>query len=208
MENIIIEGKGIVSTYGDIQDKEIDIEYFNESLLNKMYFLTIYEADEDLNKKEKIGQIEMTYMDIWLAESLDYSIFMLFDMIDADKQDVGRYLFDSYEEKNDNYVGMDKDVLYIDKIYIEKKYSFYNIDLYKVCLVLLPIFFIAITIIYHDSGPRGAVNNMFSKNELVSCKKQNSDNYNVYYCKRRGESFVVGCSNSDCSVERLRRTGD
>ena len=92
--------------------------------------------------------------------------------------------------------------------YIEKKYSFYNIDLYKVCLVLLPIFFIAITIIYHDSGPRGAVNNMFSKNELVSCKKQNSDNYNVYYCKRRGESFVVGCSNSDCSVERLRRTGD
>ena len=121
-ENIIIEGNGIGSTYADIQNKKIDIEYFNESLLNKMYFLTIYEADENLNKKEKIGQIEMTYMDIWLAESLDYSIFMLFDMIDADKQDVGRYLFDSYEEKNDNYVGMDKDVLYIDKLYIEKKY--------------------------------------------------------------------------------------
>lgn len=45
-ENIIIEGKGIGSIYGDIQDKEIDIEYFNESLLNKVYFLTIYEADE------------------------------------------------------------------------------------------------------------------------------------------------------------------
>ena len=121
-ENIIIKGKGFGSTYGNIQGKEIDIEYFNESLLNKMYFFTIYEADEDFNKTEKIGQIEMTYMDIWLAESLDYSIFMLFDMIDADKQDVGRYLFDSYQEKNDNYVGMDKDVLYIDKIYIEKKY--------------------------------------------------------------------------------------
>ena len=122
MENIILEGNGIGSTYADIQDKQINIEYFNESLLNKMYFLTIYEVDEDFNKKEKIGQIEMTYMDIWLAESLDYSIFMLFDMIDAEKQDVGHYLFNSFEEKNDDYVGMDKDVLYIDKIYIEKKY--------------------------------------------------------------------------------------
>ena len=38
-ENIIIEGNGIGSTYADIQNKKIDIEYFNESLLNKMYFL-------------------------------------------------------------------------------------------------------------------------------------------------------------------------
>lgn len=135
-ENIIIEGKGFGSTYGNIQGKEIDIEYFNESLLNKMYFFTIYEADEDFNKTEKIGQIEMTYMDIWLAESLDYSIFMLFDMIDADKQDVGRYLFDSYQEKNDNYVGIDKDVLYIDKIYIEKKYR--NIGIGKKIVQELP----------------------------------------------------------------------
>ena len=122
MENIIIEENGIGSTYADIQDKQINIEYFNESLLNKKYFLIIYEADEDLNKKEKIGQIEMTYMDIVLAESLDYSIFMLFDMIDDDKQGIYQYLFDNLEEPNDQYVGMDTNVLYIDKIYIEKKY--------------------------------------------------------------------------------------
>ena len=52
-ENIIIEGKGFGSTYGNIQGKEIDIEYFNESLLNKMYFFTIYEADEFVEDLEK-----------------------------------------------------------------------------------------------------------------------------------------------------------
>ena len=64
----------------------------------------------------------MTYMDVCMAEKNGYDIFMLFDMIDAEKEGVSNYLFDYSGEANEEYVGMDKDILYIDKIYIERKY--------------------------------------------------------------------------------------
>ncbi len=56
-----------------------------------------------------------------MAEENGWSIFDLFDLIDSEKQGVYEYLFDD-DEPNDNYVGVDRDVLYIDKIFIEKKY--------------------------------------------------------------------------------------
>ena len=56
-----------------------------------------------------------------MAEETGWSIFDLFDLIDSEKQGVYKYLFDD-DEPNSNYVGMDRDVLYIDKIFIEKKY--------------------------------------------------------------------------------------
>lgn len=121
IENIIIEGVGCGEAFGDIIDEEIDISCSKEDLLNQRYFLTIYKMDEELNKQEKIGKIEMTYMDVWMAEETGYSVFDLFDLIDSEKQGVYDYLFD-YDEPNSEYVGLDRDVLYIDKIFIEKQY--------------------------------------------------------------------------------------
>ncbi len=121
IQNILIEGAGSGDAYGNINDKEIDISCSYESLLNQRYFFTIYKTDDELNKQDQIGRIEMTYMDVWMAEENGWSIFDLFDLIDSEKQGVYEYLFDD-DEPNDNYVGMDRDVLYIDEIFIEKKY--------------------------------------------------------------------------------------
>ena len=122
IENILIEGTGSGEAIGDINDEEIDITCSDESLLNQQYFFTIYKTDDDLNKQEQIGQIEMTYMDVYMAEETGYGVFDLFDLIDSEKQGVCEYLFDFDGEQNDKYVGIDRDVLYIDKIFIEKKY--------------------------------------------------------------------------------------
>lgn len=122
IESILIEGDGSGEAIGDINDEEIDISCSDESLLNQKYFLTIYKTDDELNKQEQIGRIEMTYMDVWMAEETGYGVFDLFDLIDSEKQGVCEYLFSFDGEKNDEYVGMDRDVLYIDEIFIEKKY--------------------------------------------------------------------------------------
>ncbi len=121
IENILIEGAGSGEAIGNINDEGIDISCSDESLLNQRYFFTIYKTDNELNKQEQIGKVEMTYMDVWMAEEIGWSIFDLFDLIDSEKQGVYEYLFDD-DEPNDNYVGMDRDVLYIDEIFIEKKY--------------------------------------------------------------------------------------
>ncbi len=121
IENILIEGTGSGEAFGDIIDAELDISSSDETLLNQVYFLEIYKTDEDLNKQEQIGKIQMTYMDVWMTEETGYSVFDLFDLIDSEKQGVYQYLFNN-DEPNSNYVGMDTDVIYIDKIFIEKKY--------------------------------------------------------------------------------------
>ncbi|MBQ3413935.1 MAG: GNAT family N-acetyltransferase [Clostridia bacterium] len=122
IENILIEGAGCGDAYGNINNKEIDISCSDEDLLNQRYFFTIYKTDDELNKQEQIGKVEMTYMDVYMAEETGYGIFDLFDLIDSEKQGVCEYLFDFDGEQNDKYVGMDRDVLYIDEIFIEKKY--------------------------------------------------------------------------------------
>lgn len=122
IENILIEGTGSGDAYGDINNKELDFTCSNESLLNQQYFFALYKTDDELNKQEQIGKIEMTYMDVWMSEEVGYSVFDLFDLIDSEKQGVCEYLFDFDGEPNDKYVGIDKDVLYIDEIFIEKNY--------------------------------------------------------------------------------------
>lgn len=122
VKNIIIEGIGKVEAIGNINNKELDISCSNENLLNQRYFLTIYKSDNELNKKEKIGYIEMTYMDVLMAKENGWSIFDLFDLIDSEKQGVYNYLFNDFEESNSDYVGMDMDVIYIDEIFIKNKY--------------------------------------------------------------------------------------
>lgn len=81
IENILIEGVVRGNAFGDINDEEIDISCSDESLLNQRYFLTIYKTDEELNKQEQIGRIEMTYIDdcdkknwLDLLEKLEKSI--------------------------------------------------------------------------------------------------------------------------------------
>lgn len=122
IENISIEGAGSVIACGQIIDDKLDISYSDEDLLNKRYFLTIYETDEEFNKREQIGRIEMTYMDVWMAGETGYGVFDLFDLKDSEKEGVCKYLFDFDGNQNDEYVGIDKDVIYIDEIFIEKKY--------------------------------------------------------------------------------------
>ncbi len=122
IESILIEGAGSGEAIGDINDEEIDISCSNESLLNQRYFFTIYKTDDELNKQEQIGRIEMTYMDVWMAEETGYGVFDLFDLIDSEKQGVCEYLFSFDGEQNDEYVGMNRDVLYVDEIFIEKKF--------------------------------------------------------------------------------------
>lgn len=121
IEGILIEGIGTGQAFGDINNETLDIRGSEECLLNQRYFLTIYKTDEELDKKEQIGIIEMTYMDVWMAEETGWSIFDLFDLIDSEKQGVYQYLYDD-DEPNEIYVGMDRDVLYVDKIFIEEKY--------------------------------------------------------------------------------------
>ena len=85
------------------------------------------------------------------------------------------------------------------------KYTFHGIDLYPICLIGVPIFFIIITVVYHTTGPRGIVNSGFSKSVFVSCHNNGWDNgYKIYYCKRRGETFILECAGSSCNVNRLR----
>lgn len=122
IESILIEGAGSGQAIGDINDEEIDISCSNESLLNQGYIFTIYKTDDELNRQEQIGRIEMTYMDVWMAEEIGYGVYDLFDLIDSEKQGVCEYLFSFDGKQNDEYVGMDRDVLYIDEIFIEKKY--------------------------------------------------------------------------------------
>ena len=121
IENILIETENFVEAFGVIEDNELDISCSDEDLLNKRYFFTIYKTDDDFNKNEKIGKVEMTYMDVWMAEETGFGIFTLFDLIDSEKQGVYHYLFED-DEPNDTYVGLDRDVMYIDEIFIEKKY--------------------------------------------------------------------------------------
>ena len=121
MEGILIQVETKCSAYGDIRNNNLDLSVSSEDLLNQKYFIGIYETDSDLHNKGKIGTIEMTYMDVCMAEETGYDVFMLFDLIDAEKQGVCNYLFDD-NEPNDEYVGMDLDVIYIDKIFIKKEY--------------------------------------------------------------------------------------
>lgn len=122
VKNIIIEGIGNVEAIGNINNKELDISCSDENLLNQRYFFTIYKSDNELNKKEKIGYIEMTYMDVLMAEENGWRISDLFDLIDSEKQGVYNYLFNDFEESNSDYVGMDMDVIYVDEIFIKNKY--------------------------------------------------------------------------------------
>lgn len=133
-ENLLIEGVGIAQEISDIQKGKI-ISYSKESLLNKNYFLNIYKTDDDMEEKEKIGKIEITYMDVWMTEEVGMEIFDLFDLIDSEKQGVYQYLYDG-EEPNDEYVGMYRDVIYIDKVFIEKKYR--NLGIGSVIIQELP----------------------------------------------------------------------
>ncbi len=63
IDNILIEGAGSGEAIGNINDEGIDISCSDESLLNQRYFFTIYKTDDELNKQEQIGKVEMTYMD-------------------------------------------------------------------------------------------------------------------------------------------------
>ena len=60
-----------------------------------------------------------------MAEETGFDVFMLFDLIDSEKQCAYHYLFNDIEP-NDKYVGMDLDVIYIDKIFITKEYRKIN----------------------------------------------------------------------------------
>lgn len=121
MEDILIEGFGGGRAFGDIIEGELDISGADESLVNQVYVLRIYKTNEDLERIEEIGTIEMNYMDVIMAEETGIGIFTLFDLIDSEKQGVYHYLYGN-GERNMEYVGMDSDVIYIDKIFIEKKY--------------------------------------------------------------------------------------
>ncbi len=121
IEDILIEGVGTGTALGEIRDSILDISCSDEDLLNKRYAIEIYKTNENLDKKEQIGKIDMTYMDVYMAEEKGFDVFMLFDLIDSEKQGVYDYLFED-NEPNDRYVGMDLDVIYIDKIFIKKEY--------------------------------------------------------------------------------------
>lgn len=120
--NIKIEAKKCNSVIGNIEDGVLDISASYEELINERYFFTIYETDEDFDKKEEIGTIEMTYIDISLSEEVGYGIAYVFDAISTEKQGIKEYLFDEDDMPNDEYVGYNKDVLYIDEIFIKNKY--------------------------------------------------------------------------------------
>lgn len=122
IENILIEGAGSGDAIGYIAEEGIDTSCSDEDLLNQKYFFTIYKMDEEFNEQEQIGRIEMTYMDVGMTEETGYSVGDLFDLIDSEKQRIYKYLFDDDDEPYDDYIGMDRDIIYIDKIFIEKKY--------------------------------------------------------------------------------------
>lgn len=121
IEDLLIEAKNTTQAFASISNNELDISCSEENLLNQKYFFEIYKTNEYLKKIEKIGEIEMTYMDVQMAEETGYDVSMLFDLIDSEKQGVYQYLFND-DEPNDEYVGTDLDVIYIDKIYLQKKY--------------------------------------------------------------------------------------
>ena len=121
IEDILIEGVSIGHAFGGIRNNKLDISCSDESLLNQRYAIEMYKTNENLDKKEKIGRIDMTYMDVYMAEEIGFDVFMLFDLIDSEKQGAYHYLFND-NEPNDKYVGMDLDVIYIDKIFIQKEY--------------------------------------------------------------------------------------
>ena len=70
MEDILIEGGGGGQAFGDVVKNELDLSVSDESLVNQMFFLDIFKTDEDLEKKEHIGKVEMTYMDVCMAEEV------------------------------------------------------------------------------------------------------------------------------------------
>lgn len=121
MEDILLESISIGDDFGDIRNNELDISCSDESLLNQTYAFEIYKINENLEKQEQIGRIDMIYMDVYMAEETGFDIFSLFDLIDSEKQGVYHYLFND-NNPNDEYVGMDLDVIYIDKIFIKKEY--------------------------------------------------------------------------------------
>ena len=81
IENILIEGSDYEEVFGIIEDGELDISCSSETLFNKNFFLTIYMTDDELHSKEKIGSIEMTYIDVCMAEEIGWDIF---DLVDSD----------------------------------------------------------------------------------------------------------------------------
>lgn len=134
-ENIVIKGSGMSETLGSIYENELDISCSDMDLLNQKYFLQIYKTDEGFNETGKIGEIEMTYMDVSMAGEIEYSVYDLFDMIDSEKQGVCHYLFDG-DEPNENYVGMDEDVIYINNIFIDEKFR--NLGIGSIIVKELP----------------------------------------------------------------------
>ena len=74
-ENIVIKGSRISETLGSIYENELDISCSDMDLLNQKYFLQIYKSDEELNEIGKIGKIEMTYMDVSMAQENGYSVY-------------------------------------------------------------------------------------------------------------------------------------
>lgn len=118
--DIIIKSSKCNYVSGTLEDNILDIEGNYEELLNEIFFFTIYETDN--NSEKEIGTIKMTYMDISMAEEIGYSTADLFDLIDSEKQGVQHYLFDEYDIPNSNYIGNQLDIIYIDEIFIKKKY--------------------------------------------------------------------------------------
>ncbi len=118
--DIEIQASKHTSVCGIIENNELDIESSYEELLNELYFFTIYKLDN--NSKKELGTVEITYMDVSMAIQNGYSTYDLFDLIDSEKQAVCSYLFDKYDTPNNNYVGYNMDVVYIDKIFIKKEY--------------------------------------------------------------------------------------
>lgn len=118
--DIIIKSSKCNYVSGTLEDNILDIEGNHEELLNEIFFFTIYETDN--NSEKEIGTIKMTYMDISMAEEIGYSTADLFDLIDSEKQGVQHYLFDEYDIPNSNYIGNQLDIIYIDEIFIKKKY--------------------------------------------------------------------------------------
>lgn len=73
-----------------------------------------------------------------------------------------------------------------------------NKGLYNLSLTLLPIIFFIIPIIYHNTGPRGAVNNCFSNDmpSFVSCQYKDG----LYSCHRNGKAAIVSCNDGKCNA--------
>lgn len=70
MEDILIEAIGGGQAFGDFVKNKLDLSISDESLVNQIFFLDIFKTNEDLGKKEHIGKVEMTYMDVCMEEEV------------------------------------------------------------------------------------------------------------------------------------------